>query len=60
MLLPVLVAIGVMGWCMYLVDNQKPTQRKPPRPAQKDYVTLLPIDFEEQREIRLHNATGNR
>ncbi|MCL4430443.1 MAG: hypothetical protein M1167_06790 [Chloroflexi bacterium] len=64
MLLPVLIFIGVIGWCMYALDkrNSKPARRKPTRqrPARKDNVTLTPITFEEQHEIRMRNATSNR
>jgi hypothetical protein len=63
MLLPALILIGVMGWFMYSIDNnRKPTRRKPThrRPAEKDNVTLLPIIFEEQQEIRMHNPASRR
>jgi hypothetical protein len=50
MLLPALILIGFMGWCMYAMDNQKLTQKKPQNT--RDNVTLLPIIFEEQEQIR--------
>jgi len=60
MLLPALVFIGVIGWCMYaLGDNHKTTQHEPTRPTKKDNVTLLPIILEEQQKIRIHNSTSN-
>jgi hypothetical protein len=59
LLLPALIFIGLLGWCMMMIDdNHKPT--RPKRPAQKDHVTLIPIVFEEQHQIRMRNATGNR
>jgi hypothetical protein len=58
MFFPALLFIAVVGWFMYSVDNQNPTLRKQTnrRTVEKDYVTLLPIDFEEQRQIRTINA----
>jgi hypothetical protein len=50
MLLPALIFIGFMGWCMYALDNQKHTQKK--LQNTKDNVTLVPIIFEEQEQIR--------
>jgi hypothetical protein len=51
MLLPALIFIGAIGWLMYTLGNlEKPhTPRKPPK---KDNVTLIPIVFEEQQEIK--------
>jgi hypothetical protein len=59
MLLPALIFIGVAGWLMYaLGDNHKTTLNKPTRPAQKDYVTFLPIILEDHQEKRIHNSTN--
>ena len=52
-LLPALIFIGGIGWCMYTLDSRKPTRQKPTqrRRAEKDNVTFLPIVFEEKQEI---------
>jgi hypothetical protein len=47
--------MGLMGWIMYALGGSK--KANPPRkPRKKDNVTFLPIIFEEQEEIRMHNA----
>jgi len=57
-LLPALIFIGAVGWCMYAFgDNHKTTQGKPSRLFQQDNVTLLPIPLENQQEIRINNST---
>jgi hypothetical protein len=50
MLLPALIFIGFMGWCMYALGSQKHTQKK--LQNTKDNVTLVPLIFEEQEQIR--------
>jgi hypothetical protein len=51
LLLPALIFVGVIGWLMYTLGNKEKPQvtRKSPR---KDNVTLLPIVFEEQEELK--------
>jgi len=52
MLLPVLIFIFIMGWCLSsLGDKKKPIKTKR-KPARKDYVTFMPIVYEEKQEIR--------
>jgi flagellar basal body-associated protein FliL len=53
MLLPALVVIFIIGWCMYCVGDQKrPTKRQDkPLKKEKDYVTIMPIVYEETQEI---------
>jgi len=62
MLLPALIFIAVVGWLMYSIDNKNSTDRKQThrRTVEERNVTLLPIDFEEQRQIRINNAIRNR
>jgi flagellar basal body-associated protein FliL len=62
MLLPALIFIAVVGWFMYSIDNKNSTGRKQThrRTVEERNVTLLPIDFEEQRQIRINNAIRNR
>jgi heme/copper-type cytochrome/quinol oxidase subunit 2 len=56
MLLPALIVIFIIGWFMYCMGDQKRTdkiQRKPPKQhksPEKDYVTIMPIVFEEPQE----------
>jgi len=61
MLLPAIIFIGLAGWFMYSVDNRNPAKHKQMRrrSAQKDNVTLLPV-FEEQPQMKVHNAVSNR
>jgi len=51
MLLPALIFIGIMGWLMYTLGNPEKTEA-PRKSPKKDNVTLLPIIFEEQHEIK--------
>ena len=62
MLLPALIFIAAVGWFMYSVDNKNSTNRKQThrRTVKEDNVTLMPIDFEEQRQIRINNTIRNR
>jgi hypothetical protein len=61
MFLPALIFIAVVGWFMYSVDNKNSTNRKQTyRRTVKENVTLIPIDFKEQRIIRINNAVRNR
>jgi len=51
MLLPTILFIFLIGWCMYFIGDQKrpdKIQRKPPK---KDNVTIMPIIYEETQEI---------
>jgi hypothetical protein len=50
LLLPALIFIGFIGWCMYSMGNPKPKRQKPS--YKRDNVTLLPIVFEDQQQIR--------
>jgi flagellar basal body-associated protein FliL len=62
MLLPALIFMAVVGWFMYSVDNKNSTniRQKRRKTAKEGKVTLMPIDFEEQRLIRINNAMRNR
>ena len=51
MLLPVLIIIFVMGWCMYCMGDQKRRDKIQCKPPKKDNVSLMPIVFEENQEI---------
>jgi hypothetical protein len=51
LLLPALMFIFIMGWCLCWIGDQKrtdTTQRKTPK---KDNVSFLPIVLEEEQEI---------
>ena len=54
MLLPALIFIFLMGWCMYCIGDQKrpdKIQRKPIKKESGDNVTIMPIIYEETQEI---------
>ncbi len=55
MLLPALIFIFLIGWCMYCISDQKRPAKKQRKPLKKDNirdnVTLLPIVYEETQEI---------
>jgi hypothetical protein len=50
LLFPVLIFIGFIGWCMYSMGDPKPKRQK--APYKNDNVTLIPIVFEDQQQIR--------
>jgi len=50
MLFPELIFIGFIGWCLYSMGNRKPKQQRTPN--KKDNVTLMPIVFEDQPQIK--------
>ena len=61
MLLPAAALIGFIGWCLYVLgDQKKATKRKtaPVKPYKKDNVTLMPIILDEQEEIKIPNSTS--
>jgi hypothetical protein len=52
LLLPMLIAVFILGWFMYASGDRKrldKIQRKLPK---KDSVSFLPIVFEEKQEMR--------
>jgi hypothetical protein len=51
MLLPALIFIFVMGWCMYWIGDQKRSDKIQHKPPKKDNVSIMPIVFEEPQEI---------
>jgi flagellar basal body-associated protein FliL len=51
MLLPLLIFVFVIGWCMYWIGNQKRTVKTQRKPPEKDNVTVMPIILEETQEI---------
>jgi len=52
MLLPVLIAIFIIGWFMYWIGDQKRTDKTQHKPPEKDNVSIKPIVFEEPQEIK--------
>jgi flagellar basal body-associated protein FliL len=51
MLLPLLIFVFIVGWCMYWVGDQKRTGKTQRKPSKKDNVTIMPIILEETQEI---------
>jgi len=55
MLLPALIFIAIMGWCMYWIGDQKRPDKRQSKPLKKDNVrdnvTIMPIVYEETQEI---------
>jgi len=51
MLLPVLILMFIIGWCMYWAGNQKRTNKTQRKPPKEDNVTIMPIILEETEEI---------
>jgi flagellar basal body-associated protein FliL len=51
MLLPALIFIFIMGWCMYWMGDQKRSDKIQHKPPEKDNVSIKPIVFEEPQEI---------
>jgi flagellar basal body-associated protein FliL len=50
-LLPLLIFVFIIGWCMYWVGDQKRTSKTQRKPSKKDDVTIMPIILEETQEI---------
>jgi len=50
MLLPMLIVIFIIGWFMYWMGDQKRSDKIQHKPPKKDYVTIIPIVFEEPQE----------
>jgi hypothetical protein len=50
-LLPALVVIFLVGWCMYFIGDEKRTNKIQHKPPKKDNVTIMPIIYEETQEI---------
>jgi len=51
MLLPALIFIAIIGWCMYWIGDQKRPDKIQRKPLKKDNVTIMPIVYEETQEI---------
>ena len=51
MLLPALIFIFIMGWCLYWIGDQKKPDKIKRKSAKKDNVTFMPIVQEETQEI---------
>ena len=51
LLLPALICIFIIGWCMYWMGDQKRTDKIHHKLPKKDNVTIMPIFFEEPQEI---------
>ena len=51
MLLPAILFVFLMGWCMYLIGDQKRPDKIKRKPVKKDNVTIMPIVYEETQEI---------
>jgi len=50
-LLPILMCIFLMGFCMYCSGENKKNNGLQRQQPEKDNVTLMPLDLEEQKEI---------
>ncbi len=50
MLLPALIVIFIIGWFMYWMGDQKRSDKIQRKQPKKDYVTIMPIVFEEPQE----------
>jgi flagellar basal body-associated protein FliL len=51
MLLPLLILMFIIGWCMYWTGKQKGTDKTERKPPKEDNVTVMPIILEETQEI---------
>ena len=53
MLLPAMLFIFLMGWCMYCIGDQKKPDKikRKPRKKNEDGVTIMPMIYEETPEI---------
>jgi len=51
MLLPALIVMFLIGWCMYYFGGQKKSRKIQPKPNRKDNLTFIPINYEETQEI---------
>ena len=51
MLLPAILFVFLMGWCMYWIGDQKRPDKIKRKPVKKDNVTIMPIVYEETQEI---------
>jgi hypothetical protein len=50
MLFPEIIFIGFIGWCLYSMGDRKPKQQR--MHNKKDNVTMMPIVFEDQPQIK--------
>ncbi|HYA77134.1 MAG TPA: hypothetical protein VEF91_00290 [Verrucomicrobiae bacterium] len=51
MLLPAILFIFLIGWCMYCIGNQERPDKKQHKPLKEENVTIMPILYEETQEI---------
>jgi hypothetical protein len=50
-LLPALVLMFLVGWCLYCLGDEKRPNKIQPKPPEKDNVTIMPMIYEEKQEI---------
>jgi lipopolysaccharide biosynthesis regulator YciM len=51
MLLPALIVLFMIGWYISVMCNDKQVSKKQERQFKRDNVSILPILFEENKEI---------
>jgi hypothetical protein len=51
LLLPAILFMLFVGWCMYWTGDQKRTGKTQRKPAKGDNISILPIIYEEKQEI---------
>jgi hypothetical protein len=51
MLLPGLIFIAIIGWCMYCIGDQKRVYPKGHKIVEKDNVTIMPMIYQEKQDI---------
>jgi len=51
LLFPILMITFAIGWCLCCIGDQKRTDKTQRKNPKKDNVSILPVVFEEEREI---------
>jgi len=51
MLLPAIIVLFMIGWYISVMCNDKQVGKKQERQSKRDNVSILPILFEENKEI---------
>lgn len=52
LLLPALIFIAIIGWCMYWGGEAESAKSKKRKAPKKDDVTIMPIPIEESPEVQ--------
>jgi hypothetical protein len=52
LLLPAIIFLWIVGWSLYWIGHHRESQKtQPSSPKEEDYVSLIPIVFEDPSEI---------